>query len=323
MRRIALAGALLAFTMLSATARAQEGPYPSRTVTVINPYQTISSGTEPVIRALLAGLSEKFGQQFIIENRGGANGVIGMGAVARAKPDGYTLAFTNLSPTTVVPFFQKDVPYEPTKDFTPVFWIARGESFIMSGPSMAAKAKDLGDIIRMAKEKPGSVTYGVVGTAQRLNIAKLEMATGAKFLVVPYKGTSEAQAALLGGHVDLAVDTGDPVALSRGGQLRVLATNNAARTRQNPQIPATAEWAPGFESRAWHGILGPAGMPKDRVDLLWRELTAIVKQPKTRELMARMGLEPAEATNEQFAAVIREEMRSHAEIARQLGIVPN
>ena len=320
--RAALRNTAAALLMLTpAAAWAQNEVYPNRTVTVIVPYASISSGTEPVIRMLLAALSEKFGQQFIIETRGGANGAIGMNAVAKAKPDGYTLVFTNLSPTTVLPFVQKDVPYDTAKEFAPIFMIGRGESFILAGPSV--KLPDLGQILRFAKENPGKLTYAAVGAAQRLNIAKLESATGARFLVVPYKGTGEAGAALLGGHVDIAVDTGDPARLSKGGALRVLASNNPVRTKHSPHIPVTAEWAPGFESRAWHGILGPTGIPRDRIELLHRELTAVVKQPRTRETMLRLGLEPADASIEDFAAVIRKELQDHAQIVKQFNIIPN
>jgi len=306
---------------LAAPASAQEGPYPNRTVTIIIPYASISTGTEPIIRALATALSDKFGHQFILETRGGANGAIGMNLVAKAKPDGYTLTFTNLSPTTVLPFVQKDVPYDTAKDFAPVFMVGRGESFIMAGPSMTLR--DLGEILKAAKEKPGTITYAAVGAAQRLNIAKLEAATGAKFLVVPFKGTGEAGSALLGGHVNIAVDTGDPKTLSKGGKLRILASNNPVRTRHSPEIPVTAEWAPGFESRAWHGILGPAGMPRDRVEMLHRELTAVVKQPKTRELMQRLGLEPADVSVDEFTSVIRKELQDHAQIVKQFNIIPN
>ena len=307
--------------LFSGGAVAQE-VYPNHTVTVITPYASISSGTEPIIRAWLAGLSEKYGQQFIIETRGGANGAIGMTAAARAKPDGYTLLFTNISPTTVLPAVQKNLTYDPAKDFSPVFMIGRGESFIMAGPSMKA-AKDIGDILRMAKEKPETVKYSVVGPAQRLNVAMLESLTGAKFLIVPYTGTSQAATALLGGFVDLAVDTGDVKVLTRGGQLRVLATNNATRTKANPDIPASAEFAPGFESRAWHGILTQAEVPRDRVEQLHRDLTAIVALPKTRELMIRFGLEPAPMSPAEFGAIIQKDLRSNSALAKQFNIEVN
>lgn len=317
---IAAAMVATALALHAPHARAQEGPYPSRTVNVITPYASISSGTEPIIRALLQALSEKYGQQFVIETRGGANGAIGMAAAAHAKPDGYTLLFTNISPSTVLPVVQKNVSFDAAKDFAPIFMIGRGESFILAGPSMKA-AKDIGEIFRMAKEKPGTVTYSVIGAAQRLNAAMLESLTGAKFLIVPYPGTSQAATALLGGFVDLAVDTGDVKALSKGGAIRVLATNNATRTKANPDIPASAEFAPGFESRAWHGILGPAGMPRDRIEQLHRDLTAIVAQPKTRDLMLRYGLEPAPMSPDEFGAIIQKDLRNNANLVKQFNIV--
>jgi tripartite-type tricarboxylate transporter receptor subunit TctC len=316
---VALAGCVLAMTGHGRAAFADEA-YPSRTVMVITPYASISSGTEPIIRSLLQGLSDKYGQQFVIEPRGGANGAIGMGAAAHAKPDGYTLLFTNISPTTVLPAVQKNVPFDATKDFAPVFMIGLGESFIMGGPS-TKWAKDMGDVFRAAKEKPGIISYAVVGAAQRLNVAMLESLTGAKFLVVPYPGTGQAATALMGGIVDLAVDTGDVKVLSRGGAVRVLATNNARRTKEHPDIPASAEYAPGFESRAWHGILGPAGMPRERIEQLHRDLTALVALPKTRDLMQRYGLEPAPMSPEEFGAIIQRDLRNNINLAKQFNIV--
>ncbi|HXC39231.1 MAG TPA: tripartite tricarboxylate transporter substrate binding protein [Burkholderiales bacterium] len=317
--KAALVVVSLTASLLAQSAFAQD-TYPSHGVIVITPYASISSGTEPIIRTLLQGLSDKYGQQFVIEPRGGANGAIGMGAAAHAKPDGYTLLFTNISPTTVLPAVQKNVPFDAAKDFAPVFMIGRGESFIMAGPSMKS-AKDMGEIFRIAKEKPGTVSYAVVGAAQRLNVAMLESLTGAKFLVVPYPGTGQAATALMGGIVDLAVDTGDVKALSRGGVVRVVATNNAQRTKEHPDIPASAEFAPGFESRAWHGILGPAGMPRDRIDQLHRDLTALVAQPKMRELMQRYGLEPAPMSTEEFGAIIQRDLRNNINLAKQFNIV--
>lgn len=295
--------------------RAQDGPYPSRTVTVVNPYQTISGAPDALVRALLAALSEKLGQSFVIEHRPGADGAIGMASVAKAQPDGHTLAFANSSPIAVLPVVQKDLPYDSVRDFTPIFMIGRIESVVIGSPSLAAR--DFGEVIKLAREKPETVKYGVFGAAGRLIVARIEAATGAKFLVVPFKGSSQVITALLGGHIDVGGGAFPPP----GTKVRVLARNSARRSAQFPDIPATSEWAPGLESRAWVGFIGPAGIARPRVDLLHRELSAIARQPRMRELFQAAYIEQAEISSQEFAEVIRTELQTYAEAARRVNVV--
>jgi tripartite-type tricarboxylate transporter receptor subunit TctC len=315
LRRLAGACALVGW-MFSSSALAEE-TYPSRAITIIFCYSAVN--LETVIRPMTMALGEKYGQQFILEPRPGANGAIGMSTAAHAKPDGYTLVFTNLGPTTILPAVQKNLPYDSGKDFAPVFMLARAESWVLTGPSMK-EAKDLGEIFRMARDKPGTVRYSVVGAAQRLNAALLESITGAKFLIVPYPGTAQAETALLGGFVDLAADSGDFKAITRGGALRAVSTNNATRTKAHPDIAATAEFAPGYESRAWHGILAPAGTPRDRVEKLNRDFIALLSLPNIQAAMQQNSLEAAPISPDEFNAVIQKELKNFSALAKQFNI---
>lgn len=300
-----------------ALAHAQDA-YPSKAVVLINPYGSLSPGVAPAFRLLASVLSERFGQQFVIEQRGGADGAIGMDAVAKAAPDGYTLSLTNVSPTTVLQFIRKDVPFDGARDFAPVGMIGRGESFILAGPSL--KAKDLAELLRVAKENPEKVTFAIVGAIQRLNVAKLQAATGTRFLVVPYAGGGQAEAALLGGHVDLFSTSGNPKALSRGGAIRLIATNNPTRSSHSPDVPAVAEFAPGYESRAWHGILAPAGTPDDRIRTLNSAINTALQQPRMRDVLLSIGIDPAPITAEAFAAAIRADLQKNAALVKQYNI---
>jgi tripartite-type tricarboxylate transporter receptor subunit TctC len=297
-------------------ALAQQEPFPSRTITVIYPYSGLG-GFEAMMRAIFAAAQERLGQQIVIEPRGGANGAIGMTALARSRPDGHTIGLTNVSPTTVLPFIQT-VEFDSAKDYAPVILLGRGESFVLAGPAL--KAGSLGELIALAKAQPGTITWSVIGAAQKLNIAKIEAATGAKFLQVPYKGNAESVSALVGGHLMVAVDSGDPKVLARGGALRVLGTNNPVRNPRFPDLPAVAEYAPGFESRSWHGVLAPSGTPRDRVAKLYAALSAALQQPKIRELMVTSGLEPAGEDPAAFAAIINNDLKTNSELIRKYNI---
>jgi tripartite-type tricarboxylate transporter receptor subunit TctC len=322
-RRIRVVVSLLcALTCAALPAHAQEGPYPSRTITALWPYSSLSPGTEPVIRLMFDAIAQKYGTSYAIEPRGGANGAIAMAAVAKAKPDGYTLVLSNVSPTSVLPFAQKELGYDAAKDFQPVILWAYGESFILAGPTV--KAANFGEVLAQAKANPGKVTYSVFGAAGRLQLAKLQAISGASFLQVPFKGPGEASAAVAGGHVDLLTDGGDVKSVTKGGALRILVTNNPARSRHSPDIPSVSEFVPGYSSRAWHGILAPAGTPRARIDLLYREMSAVLAQPKTRELMSKLGLDPVDSGGgpDDFLAMIQAELRANAAAAKQFNIVP-
>jgi len=316
MRRIAAALLCAAAGFTTDNVQAQAEAFPSRVITVMFPYAAMG-GSDAMFRAIFAAAQERLGQQIVIDMRGGANGAIGMTAAARAKPDGYTLVLTNFSPTTVLPFVQK-VDFDTAKDFVPVTMLGRGESFILAGPAL--KAGSLAELIALARAQPGTVAYGVIGAAQKLNVAKIEAATGARFLQVPFKGSGDNMNALLGGHTMVAVDTGDPKALTRNGALRILATNNTARNPKLPDVPAVAEIVPGFESRAWHGVLAPTGTPADRLGKLSVALTAAIREPKVRDLMVMTGVEPASEDAAAFAAIIQSDLRTHGELVRKYNI---
>ena len=255
--RLAFA-ALAAVTMTSAFAQS----YPTRSVRVIIPFPP--GGTLDALgRALAQKLSDQMGQQFVVENKPGGNGIIGADAVAKAPADGYTLLF-NASTFVTAPMTMKQVPYGVVQDFTPIALVAKA-------PLSVAIAKDLPvtdikTLIAYAKSKNGNATFAVgsIGSAGHLATELLKRAGGIEYTVVPYKGTAPAFQDLLGGRIDGFID---PIlgslAYHKAGQLRVVAVTSATRTPNLPDVPTVAETIPGFEFYSWYGLWGPAKLPED------------------------------------------------------------
>ncbi len=253
-----LFAALAAITMTSALAQG----YPTRSVRVIIPFPP--GGTLDALgRALAQKLSEQMGQQFVVENKPGGNGIIGADAVAKAPADGYTLLF-NASTFVTAPMTMKQVPYGVVPDFTPIALVAKA-------PLSVAVAKDLPvtdikTLIAYAKSKNGNATFAVgsIGSAGHLATELLKRAGGIEYTVVPYKGTAPAFQDLLGGRIDGFID---PIlgslAYHKAGQLRVVAVTSATRTPNLPDVPTVAETIPGFEFYSWYGLWGPAKLPED------------------------------------------------------------
>ena len=262
MKRLALLrlflAALAAVTMTSAFAQS----YPTKPVRVIIPFPP--GGTLDALgRALAQKLSDQMGQQFVVENKPGGNGIIGADAVAKAPADGYTLLF-NASTFVTAPMTMKQVPYGVVQDFTPIALVAKA-------PLSVAVAKDLPvtdikSLIAYAKSKNGNATFAVgsIGSAGHLATELLKRAGGIEYTVVPYKGTAPAFQDLLGGRIDGFID---PIlgslAYHKAGQLRVVAVTSATRTPNLPDVPTVAETIPGFEFYSWYGLWGPAKLPED------------------------------------------------------------
>jgi tripartite-type tricarboxylate transporter receptor subunit TctC len=262
MKRLALLrllfAALAAVTMTSAFAQS----YPTKPVRVIIPFPP--GGTLDALgRALAQKLSDQMGQQFVVENKPGGNGIIGADAVAKAPADGYTLLF-NASTFVTAPMTMKQVPYGVVQDFTPIALVAKA-------PLSVAIAKDLPvtdikSLIVYAKSKNGNATFAVgsIGSAGHLATELLKRAGGIEYTVVPYKGTAPAFQDLLGGRIDGFID---PIlgslAYHKAGQLRVVAVTSATRTPNLPDVPTVAETIPGFEFYSWYGLWGPAKLPED------------------------------------------------------------
>jgi tripartite-type tricarboxylate transporter receptor subunit TctC len=313
---LGLGGALL----LSGPASAAD--YPTRPIKLL---VGASAGgtTDTMARTIAEPLSAAFGQPVLVENRPGAGGNLAAEAVARVAPDGYTLLVSFTSHTINATLYPK-LPFDPVADFSAVAMISTVPSLLVGNPKLPAK--DLAELIALAKAKPGTLTIGIGGIGSSLHLAgdRFKMMAGLDILNVPYKGTAPALTDVLGGQVDLmfiSLVTGS--AQVQAGNLRAFGVTSAKRQPSFPDLPAIGEIVPGFESEAWFGVFGPAKLPAEIVDKLNHAILAALKQPRMREQLMREGANPAALTPAEFATFVREDIARWAPVVRASGAKPN
>lgn len=292
--------------------------YPSKPVRIVVPYQSGSS--DVMARAIAPRLSDALKQPVLIENRPGANAVIGTDLVAKAPPDGYT--FLMVLTTHVISPSLMQTPFDPLKDFQPVAAISVAELGI--GVNNAVPANTLQEFIAYTKAQPKPVPYAAtqLGGNQHLAGELLTLITGAKLQVIPYKGGGDAMAAVLGGHVAMyfgSMSSMTPV--FKSGKLRGLAVTGNKRHPDFPSMPTFAEaGVPGFEIRLWYGLLAPAGTPRDIVNRVSDNVLATVAQPDFQATLAKQGTDPMPMNPDQFAAFLRTEHARYLDIIKRANV---
>ncbi len=301
-----------------APAQAQGVSWPSKPIALILPYAP--GGTIDIQGRLLAsGLSTKLGQAVVARNMPGATGAIAMDFVARSAPDGYTLIFASSAQTTSLPLTEK-VNYR-LEDFAPVSASGRGSMILAINANVPAHT--LREFIDYAPTIKGGVSYGSSGTSSVGHLA------GALFLAragingqhVPYKGGGPAMTDLLGGQIPMLFgNSGEVMANSSNGRLRILAVSTAQRMRQLPDTPAVSEVLPGFEMTAWQGTLAPARTPREIVDTISRAIQALSRDPAVIERLTAVGVEPTTTTPEQMAELIRAEQSVYGDAVKAAGL---
>ena len=283
--------------------------YPNRIVRIIVPFPA-GGPTDVVARLVGQKLSEKLGQQFIVENQGGAGGNIGMGAAARAAGDGYTILFVSSS-YVVNPSLYHKIPYDPEKDFVPITKAAGAPNALIVNPSVPAKSvTELVDLIKANPTKFSIASPGI-GTTPHLSIELFKQAFGLNdLLVVPFNGGNPAIQAVVAGHTPLSFQAVPPAtALVKEGKLRALAITAVRRAAVLPDVPTMDELgAKGQEAETMQGVLAPAGTPKEIVGLLQREIAAIVAAPDVKEKIIALGFEPSGITSAEFDTYIKTEI---------------
>jgi tripartite-type tricarboxylate transporter receptor subunit TctC len=294
--------------------------YPSRPVRFIVTFGT-GSGADIVARLLGQKLSERFGQQVIVDNRAGAGGNIGSELLAKAEPDGHTIG---MCATALVlgPSLYRDLPYDPAKDFAPVTLAVTLPFLLALHPGVPAQ--NVKELIQVAKAKPGALRYASIGAGTMQQIAAELFKSMAKvdILHVPYKGTGQYVTDLLGGRVSMMF-TGMPAVLPHvnAGKLRALAVTTARRSAALPDVPTIAEAAlPGYEASVWFGVLAPARTPQPIVRTLNAELVRILRTPEMRVQLANQGAEAVGDTPEAFGKVMRDDMKKYVTVIRDAGI---
>jgi tripartite-type tricarboxylate transporter receptor subunit TctC len=323
-RRRALAH--LGFLILGAAACTAPGyaaeAYPSKPVRIVLGFPP-GGATDLVARLMTPKYTEIFKQQFIVENRPGANGVIATDLVAKAPPDGYLINMAHIGTLVISPAITK-VPYDPFKDVAPVGQIVSLQNIFIVHPSLPAKT--LKDLIALAKAKPGKFNYATSGSGSPGHLAAELFKSMAKIDIVhvPYKGGGPAMTDLIGGHVEIFVAViSTAVPQVKAGKARALAVTGAKRAAALPDVPTVAEAAlKGYEATNWYGFVVPAATPRDIITRLNEATVKILNMPDVQKSLLERGIDPAPGTPEQFANYIRSENDKWVKIIKAVGIKP-
>lgn len=316
--RAALGAAAFAFALPAALAQAD---YPSKPIRVVVTFPPGGS-TDAVLRMLLPRLSERLGQQVLVDNRPGAGGNIGLSLVAKAPADGYTLGVGAAGALAANASLYAQMPFDVARDFRPVTMLAAIPFVIVGHPSAGAATQR--DLVTLAKAQPGrlSIAHGGNGTAMHLSSQLFQQMADVKLTEVPYKGTGPAVFDVLSGQVPLGVvDLPAALAHIRAGKLIAFAVTSPQRLPQLPDVPTVAEAGlPGYDSTGWFGLVAPAGTPDAIVERLNAEFGAALNDPVTVASMRAQGVEPAPGSTAAFAAYIRSETAKWAGVVRKANI---
>ncbi len=309
--------AVAAFTCAAAAA----ADYPTRVVRIVLP-QPAGGGTDVVARAIAGKLSEAWGQQVIVDNRPGANGIIGMDAVAKSKPDGYTLLYGFTSVLTINTSVYKSLPYNTLRDFAGITQTVTNTIAFVVNPHLPARS--VKELVTLGRLRPGDLLYGSfgVGNVTHLTAEMFRIESGLKLLHVPYKGETPSITDLVGGQVVMMFSPSAGVTPHvRSGRLRLLATCGEKRASAFPDTPTMVE--SGFAkviSTGWGGLLAPAGTPSDVVRKIQIEVVRQVRSPEVRDRLAPLGAEAVGTTAEEFTALLKTETDKWAQVVRGAGL---
>ncbi len=300
-----------------ATALAQAQTYPTRTVTLVVPFPP-GGGTDTGARLIAQKLSAKWGQQVVVDNKGGAAGQIGADLVAKAKPDGYTILMGNIGTQAINPSLYPKMPYDPDKAFAPVSLVAELPLAMMVNPAVPARTAQ--EFVALARSKPGQLSYSSSGAggAPHLAAEMFKQGTNTFILHVPYRGGGPAISDLLAGHVQLSFMTVlEASGHVKSGKLRALAVTSQQRVPALADVPALAEGTvPGFNSISWIGILAPAATPRDIVEKISADLREIVASDEVKNRLIELGGVPRANTPAQFTQMIDADRKRYAQIIR-------
>jgi tripartite-type tricarboxylate transporter receptor subunit TctC len=308
------------FTVITAV-HAQN--FPVKPVRIITPF-TAGSAIDTLARVLGQKMSDAWGQQVVIDNRIGANGIIGTEAAAKAAPDGYTLYLGNISTLAVNPHLYLKLPYDAVRDFAPITMAATIPVVLVVHPSLPAGS--VKELIALAKAHPGELNYasGGNGSAQHLPMEMLRVYAGINIIHVPYKGLGPAFSDVLGGQVPMMfAGVSNVVPHMKTGRLRVLAIGSPKRSSTLPEVPTVAEaGVPGFDFDSWTGYLAPAGTPKELIAKLHADITRTLTAPDVREKLTGLGFDLVGSSPEALATLIRNDVARFGKLIKAAGIKP-
>ena len=313
--RLACAAALLALSVSSATAQ----NYPARQITLVVPF---APGGPADFLGRLIGLKmgEDLGQQVVIDNRPGANTIIGAQAVAKAAPDGYTLLMAIDGTLVMNPFLYSKLAYDPFKDFVPVSLVALVPSAVVGNINIPVSS--IKDLVEQEKAKPGTFQIGISTPTSQVNVGLLNMMAGTNFTMVPYRGGTTQVTGILAGDIPLGMESINvSLPLWRDNKLKILGLVSAQRLSLAPEIPTIAETFPGYDLGIWQSIVAPAGTPREVVSKLHGSIKKVLAMPEVREKLLAAGIEPASSNSpEEFAAFIRSQAETRAKVIQAVWI---
>lgn len=314
--------AMLALTAgLAAPGAALAQNYPAKPIRFVIPYPP-GGASDVTARTLGAKMSETWGQQVLVDNRAGANGIIALELTAKAPPDGYTILMANLGPNAINPSVYTKLPYDPIKDFSPVTLTTLVPQLLVVHPSLPAKSVQ--ELITLAKTRPTQLSFASagIGASNHLSGELFRMMAGVKLTHVPYKGDTPAMTDIIAGQVAIMFPTAIAATPHvKSGKLRALAATSAKRIASMPDLPTVAESGiAGFEAVSWGGVMAPAGTPKDIVAKLHAEITRILGLPDVRERLSGLGAEIVASTPAEFAAYLKSEIDKWSKVARAANV---
>ena len=278
--------------------------------------------TDTLAREIAQDMTRTLGRPVIVENKAGAGGNLAADAVAKSPPDGYTLLVSFTSHAINATLYPQ-LPFDPVADFTAISMIATVPSILVAGPRLSARS--VSDVIAAAKAKPDGLTFAIGGIGSSVHLAgeQFKMRAGVAILNVPYKGTSPAMTDVLGGQVDMmfaSVVTATPHI--KAAKLKALGVTSAQRLALLPDVPAIAETVPGFESRAWFGLFGPARLPPEITATLHRAVATALRTPEIRARLEQEGATPVGSAPAEFSNFVREDVKRWAPIVKASGAKP-
>ncbi len=304
-------GCLAAFAPLQAQAQ----DYPAKTVTIVVPFAA-GGTTDLLARVLAERLSQRLKGTFIVENKAGAGGNVGVASVAKATPDGYTLTMGTVSTHSINPNVYKNMPYDHVKDFAPISLVASVPNLLLVHPSLPAK--NVPELVEFLKKEPGKHAFASSGAGTSIHLAGelFKLASGTDIVHVPYRSSGQVTQDLLSGKILMTFDN-ITVAwpFVQDGKLKALATATPERLPFAKDIPAMSEFYPGFAATSWHGIFAPSATPKPIVDKLSAEVQAILREPETVEKLSKVGVTAIGSTQEEFARHIAAETARWKDVA--------
>ena len=311
---------LVVAATLAGTVIATAQSYPSKPIRIIVPYP--AGGTSDILaRAIGPGITAALGQPVVIENKPGSTGNVGAELVAKSPPDGYTVMLADIGSLAISPSIFPALPFDPVKDFAPVIMVAYSPHLLAVNPALPAK--DVKELIALAKAKPGTLNFAVSGVGGANHLAGVDFAlrTGIKWTYIPYKGGAQAITDVVGGQADVLFN--GMVAtypMVKGGKLKALAISSPRRFAAAPDIPTVAESGlPGFETGSFQGLVAPAGTPPEIVARLHQTITKVLATPEMQERLATAGAELRPGSPAEFGGFIRDEKARWAKVVKDSG----